>query len=70
MALGGVLFRKLILFDSIDFSWFHILLTIKHSFQKEHRGEITFPNLRKVFCLHINYFVKLYTGTYAPLYPK
>ena len=31
MALSDVLIRKLRLFDIIDFSWFHILLTIKQS---------------------------------------
>ena len=60
MALCGVLIGKLILhYDIIDFSWFHIILTIKDSLkrciivfscnlQKEHRGKITFPNLKSI----------------------
>ena len=59
MALCGVLIGKLILFDSINFSWFHIILTIKQSqnrciivsscnLQKEYHGKIAFPNLKSI----------------------
>ena len=48
MALCDALIGKIKLFDSIDFSWLHILLAIKQSqLRSEHRGEIAFPNLQR-----------------------
>ena len=76
MILCGVIIENFILFDTIDLSLFHILLTIKQSWkrciivslcnlQKKHCGEFTFPNLKSILFTYTVLCKTLYWNIHA-----